>query len=191
MPLRRLDAEEVRDAVLLISGKLDESPFGKPDDVTVRKDGLVTAKLDGEDGSLRRSVYLRHRRKEMPTILETFDQPAMNPNCVERTNSTIVTQPLHLLNNARIRELATSFAKRIVAESSGEISGRIEHAWILALNRSPSNEEVKEAVNGLHLLTEAWNQSISEDGSKDSPGTRALEDFCHTLINSAEFLYLD
>jgi hypothetical protein len=189
MPLRRLDAEEVRDTVLLVSGKLDESRFGKPDPVDVRKDGLVTAKFEGS--KLRRSIYLRHRRKEMPTILETFDQPAMNPNCVERTNSTIVTQPLLLLNNARIRELAGAFANRIQVESSVDKAGQIEHAWMLALNRSPSNEEIAAGIDGLKTLTEVWSENLAREGATESAEMKALEDFCHTLINSAEFLYLD
>jgi hypothetical protein len=191
MPLRRLDAEEVRDAILSVSGKLDTTPFGKPDPVDVRQDGLVTAKLDEGKTSFRRSVFLRHRRKEMPTILETFDQPAMNPNCSERTNSTIVTQPLHLLNNARIREIAGHFAERVIAEASADTAGRVEHTWQLALNRAPSPEEIKNSVATLDHLAAAWQKELAEEGSPDAAETRALEDFCHTLINSAEFLYLD
>ena len=85
MPMRRLSAEEVRDSLLLTAGRLSTRPFGPPDAVEVRKDGLVTSKLN--DGAWRRSVYVRQRRKEMPTLLETFDLPQMNPNCVARTSS--------------------------------------------------------------------------------------------------------
>ncbi len=194
MPLRRLDAEEVRDAVLAVSGVLDPTPFGEPDPVEVRQDGLVTGKFLGADKKqpqLRRSLYLRHRRKEMPTILETFDQPAMNPNCVERSQSTIVTQPLHLLNNARIRELAGHFARRVATEASGDPAGQVEHAWVLALNRVPDNDEIAAGVEALAAFTATWAESLAESGSDDSPEQRALEDFCHTLINSAAFLYLD
>jgi hypothetical protein len=191
MPLRRMDAEEVRDTVLLLSGRLDETPFGKPDDVDVRGDGMVTARFKDDDARLRRSIYLRHRRKEMPTILETFDQPAMNPNCVERSQSTIVTQPLHLLNNEMIHHLAGDFAKRVIAEASGDQAGQIEHAWRLALNRPPTRVEIDASLEALAVLTAEWQQSLAEEGSADSPADRAFADFCHTLINSAEFLYLD
>jgi len=191
MPLRRMDAEEVRDTILLLSGRLDETRFGKFDEVEVRKDGLVTARFKDDDAVLRRSIYLRHRRKEMPTILETFDQPAMNPNCVERTNSTIVTQPLHLLNNAMVYDLAGHFAERVALEASADPAGQVENAWMLALNRPPSNDEIASGVSALTELTEEWRQSLAESGSKAVPEEKALADFCHTLINSAGFLYLD
>ena len=186
-----MDAEEVRDTVVMLSGKLNEKRFGKPDPVNVRDDGMVTTKFKEETDSMRRSVYLRHRRKEMPTILETFDQPAMNPNCIERTNSTIVTQPLHLLNNAMIHNLAGHFSERVAKESSGNVAGQIEQAWLLALNRPPTNDESESGITALETLTEQWRKDLSESGSKDLPEEKALADFCHTLINSAGFLYID
>ena len=191
MPLRRMDAEEVRDTVLLLSGRLDETPFGKPDDVDVRGDGMVTARFKDDDTRLRRSIYIRHRRKEMPTILETFDKPAMNPNCVERSQSTIVTQPLHLLNNEMIHHLAGDFAKRVIDEASGDRAGQIEHAWRMALNRPPTRVEVDASLEALDVLAAEWEESLAEEGAGESPDERAFADFCHTLINSAEFLYLD
>jgi exonuclease VII large subunit len=66
VPMRRLSAEEVRDTLLLVAARLNETPFGEPDAVDVRKDGLVTSKP--VDGKWRRSVYVRQRRKEMPTV---------------------------------------------------------------------------------------------------------------------------
>ena len=51
------------------------------------------------EGGWRRSVYIQQRRKHMMTLLETFDLPAMNPNCVNRVNSTVVQQPLFLLHD--------------------------------------------------------------------------------------------
>ena len=68
--MRRLTAEEVRDSVIEIAGNLDQKQYGKPDAVTVRGDGLVTAV--GDNGVYRRSVYLRQRRKEMPSFLEEW-----------------------------------------------------------------------------------------------------------------------
>ena len=62
MPLRRMEAEVVRDAVLAVAGELDTTPFGKPDPVEVRPDGLVTSKR-GKNG-WRRAIYVLHRRKE-------------------------------------------------------------------------------------------------------------------------------
>ncbi len=93
MPLRRLDAEALRDSLLFVSGKLDDSPGGLPDAVSVNRDGLVSVNpTDG--GGWRRSVYLQYRRTEIPTMMDTFDYPQMGPNCVARNVSTVSPQSL-------------------------------------------------------------------------------------------------
>src|SRR5262249_13661177 len=71
MPLRRMEAEVLNDSLLLVSGRLDETRFGPPDPVEVRKDGLVTP-IAGPRG-WRRSIYVLQRRSQMPTLLENFD----------------------------------------------------------------------------------------------------------------------
>lgn len=186
MPMMRMDAEQVHDSLLHVAGVLNEKPFGEPDQVTVRGDGLVTAK--GEDGKYRRSIYVRQRRKEMPTMLETFDLPQMNPSCMERTPSTVVTQPLHLLNNAFVHGLAGSFAKRIADEAAGA-DGRIRLAYQLAFGRLPSKVEMKTSRVALASLNRSREKVAGEKA--DSPEQLALTDFCHTLLNSAAFLYID
>ena len=186
MPMMRMDAEQVHDSLLQVAGVLNREPFGEPDQVTVRSDGLVTAK--GEDGKHRRSVYVRQRRKEMPTMLETFDLPQMNPSCMERTPSTVVTQPLHLLNNAFVHDLAGSFAERIMAaeESADE---RIRLGYRLALSRLPSESEMKTSRKALAALNR-YRERVETEAEK-SPERLAMTDFCHTLLNSAAFLYID
>lgn len=189
MRMMRLDAEQVHDSLLAVAGTLSEIPFGEPDPVTVRADGLVTAK--GKEGKWRRSIYVRQRRKEMPTMLETFDLPQMNPSCMERTPSTVVTQPLHLLNNAAVHGLAGSFAERVEREVGAEAEGRIRHAYLLAANRPPSAEELKTSREALASLLR-YRESVETDAEeKRSPDRLALTDFCHTLLNSAVFLYID
>ena len=109
MPLRRLDAEALRDSLLFVSGKLDDCPGGLPDTVSVNRDGLVSVNpTDG--GGWRRSVYLQYRRTEIPTMMDTFDYPQMGPNCVARNVSTVSPQSLMLMNNGHIHELAQAFA---------------------------------------------------------------------------------
>jgi len=148
----------------------------------VRNDGYVAAKSD--DGSTRRSVYLRHRRKEMPTILETFDLPQMNPNCAERKPSTIVTQPLHLMNDGVIHHLAGRFADRIAQEAGNDLNNQINLAYRIALTRKPTDSESRSARMFVARLEAKWK-------AHGKPSQMALTDFCHTLINSAAFLYID
>lgn len=191
MPMRRLSAEELRDALLMIAGRLEERPFGPPDPVDIRKDGLVTAAASGS--GWRRSIYLRQRRKEMPTLLETFDLPQMNPNCTRRQDSTVVSQPLYLLNNGVIHDLAGDFARRVAEEAGDEPGDRVDRAWLLAFGRPITNAERNVSLAGLEQLTADWQTQLADspDESGPSPADRALADFCHTLINSADFLYVD
>ena len=187
MPLKRMEAEVVRDSILAVSGRLDQTPFGPPDPVTVREDGLVTSR-SGEHG-WRRSLYVQHRRKHMPTILETFDLPQMIPNCVQRPDSTVASQALHLMNDTMIRTLSTSFAERVIGEAGHEPYRQIEHAYQLALNRQPTDEEKTLGQTALTKLTAHWKANPDDD--KTPAATRALATYCHTLINSAAFLFID
>ena len=190
MPMRRLDAEEVRDSILQIAGRLDLRAFGTPDPVDIGKDGLVVSKASAE--GRRRSIYVRQRRKEMPTLLETFDLPQMNPNCTQRNASTVVSQPLFLLNNAMVHELAGKFGRRVTTLAGADREKQIEQAYFLALARPPGEQETALGLKALAALTESWQtdpKAVFEEAS--SAEQRALEDFCHSLLNSAAFLYID
>lgn len=196
MLLRRLEAEPLRDSLLASSGQLDSTAFGTPDSVTVRADGLVTAKRS--DSGWRRTVYVQQRRKELPSILETFDLPQMNPNCVERPNSMVASQALHLLNNGMVRALTIQFAQRVEAEAGDDRYRQVEHVYQDALSRKPTAEETQMALQTLSQLTAEWEKYDAESSESSnseeeslSPETRALANFCHVVMNSAEFLFVD
>ena len=188
MPLRRLEAEAVRDSLLRVAGQLDLRQFGEPDLVTVRDDGLVTSNKT-EDG-WRRTAYVRQRRKELPTILETFDLPQMIPNCVARPNSTVVTQSLHLLNNGMVRQLSLEFAKRIAAEIPSDRGTQVDRAFEIALSRQPEPEERQQAIDALEQLTAHW-EKVEQTEGEESAKVKALANLCHVVMNSAEFLFVD
>ncbi|MCP4171731.1 MAG: DUF1553 domain-containing protein [Fuerstiella sp.] len=194
MPMRRLSAEEVRDTMLLVAGRLSETPFGEPDAVEVRNDGLVTSKP--VDGQWRRSIYVRQRRKEMPTIFETFDLPQMTPNCTDRTASTVVTQSLHLLNNRMVYDLAHAFARRVQNAAGDDRPRQVTLAFEIALNRQPSDEERQASLYALHSIEQELSAAGTPQSEPDSVGdvdtqTIALAEFCHGLLNSASLLYVD
>lgn len=184
MPMRRLTAEELRDSVLSAADRLNTTPFGQPDQVTIRKNGLVTSKSVG--GYWRRSIYVRQRRKEMPTLFETFDLPQMNPNCTERKTSTVVSQPLLLLNNQMIYDLAGNFASSIREAAGTSRQRQVELSFERGLSRAPTEEELSAGLHVLESLTTEWKAAGSEDSD-----ARALSDFCHVILNSAGFLYID
>ncbi len=189
-PLKRMEAEVLADTLLLVAGRLDETRFGPPDSVQVRGDGLVTAVGTGR--GWRRSIYVRQRRKEIPSILETFDLPQMNPNCLGRWNSVVPTQALHLMNNGLIHELADSLAARVVAESGPNCTNQIRRLYRIALNRLPSPEEEAATLASLERLTAKWASAGGEAKTAEpAPSQRALANVCHAIINSAEFVFVD
>ncbi|MFN4261546.1 MAG: PSD1 and planctomycete cytochrome C domain-containing protein [Gemmataceae bacterium] len=187
MTMRRLDAEEIYDSLLMVAGKLDETPFGPPDPVLVREDGLVTPL--GSDKGWRRSVYVRQRRSQMPTLLETFDLPQMNPNCVQRIDSTVATQALYLKNDTQVRQLASACADRIHQAAGSDPAKQIEAVYWTALGRPPATEERQLGLDTLRRLRMAWNKEKAAD--PDEAAFRALATYCHVIINSAAFVYVD
>ena len=183
MPMRRLDAEEVHDGLLAAAGRLDMRMGGEPDEVQVYGRSYITAK-PGENG-WRRSIYIRQRRIHTMTLLQTFDLPSMNPNCVERVNSTVVQQPLYLLHDKVIHGLARKLASNILNEAKG-----MEEVVILAykkiINRTPTRKELKGLVESLDELERQFVMA-KETGQKN----KALAAVCHALFNSAAFLHVD
>jgi hypothetical protein len=189
MPLTRLDAESLYDTMLLAAGRLDETRFGPADAVQARADGLVTPA--GSDCGWRRLVYVRQARKALPTHLENFDYPQMNPNCVERRDSTVAPQALHLMNNGMVQLLAEHFAKRVAAEAGADPAKRVEMVYMIALSRSPSDEEKRLALDTLAKLTGQWTKQLTGKPDADAAGLKAVATFCHAVVNSAGFLYVD
>ena len=189
MPLRRMDAESLRDSLLFVAGKLDKRAGGYPDPVSVDREGLVSANATAT-GGWRRSIYLQYRRTEIPTMLATFDYPEMGPNCTERTVSIVSPQSLMLMNNRHVRELAGSFAARVenvlaeqkqAGEQRQAWDAHVETVYQLALSRLPSAAERRLGVETLEKLVADWQ------GDRQA----ALETYCHTILNSAAFIYID
>lgn len=186
MSMRRLDAEALRDSILAASGRLDDQMFGPPAPVTVREDGLIMEQ--GSARGFRRSVYLRLRRTELPSLLSTFDYPEMQPNCSERMVSTVSPQSLMLANNAHIYAWSGDFADRVLRQAGGDAERCVDAAYRMALSRSPTAEERVEGIGALAMLQHEWQRSAVDP---KSARRQALATFCHTLLNSAEFLYVD
>jgi hypothetical protein len=109
----------------------------------------------------------------------------MSPNCVARTVSTVSPQSLMLMNNQRIRELAADMARRVegllAEQEAHNPAARVDLVYQLALSRSPSEKEKRLAIETLRDMEADWN---------GRQGT-ALETYCHIILNSAAFLYVD
>ena len=201
MPLRRLEAETLRDAILAISGKLQPLPYGPPVPVTLDEVGQVVLGRDNRrsdgvpDGQVkslgsdefRRSVYVQARRSQMLALLETFDGPAMAPNCDARHASTVAPQSLMLMNSKFIHEQAEYFAARLRGET-GDLRAQITKAWKLAYAAEPSAVDVEQGARFVALQMEYFK---SQAAKTPDPAALALTNYCQALLSSNRFLYVD
>ncbi|HBH52677.1 MAG TPA: hypothetical protein DDY91_12390 [Planctomycetaceae bacterium] len=115
-PLRRLEAETLRDRMLAASGRLDRTAFGPSIPVEENFAGQVQT----TDDVARRSLYLQVRRTKPVSFLTTFDAPVMTVNCERRISSTGALQSLMLMNNDAVLKESEHFAQRIRKETPAD-----------------------------------------------------------------------
>jgi hypothetical protein len=181
-PLRRLDAEAIRDGMLAVCGELDRRAGGPYVPTQRAGDGTVLVAENRPDAR-RRSVYLQQRRSQVATLLELFDAPALAAGCSVRNTSTVPLQSLALLNSDFIRARARAFAQRLDREA-GDTDSRLALAFRLAWGRPGSSAEQSAA----HRFLQS-QQSVYAT-QKDAAG-RAWIDLCQMLLASNAFLYVE
>jgi len=160
---RRLTAEEIRDAMLVASGRL-KVEIGGPSVMIPVDPELVQLLYKPSQWKVapntaehdRRSIYLIAKRNLRLPFLEAFDAPALMTSCARRESSTHAPQALELLNGRTSNELAAALAHRLEQETGGDRRQIIERAYRLTLGRSPTEEERKlsDAFLGEQPLSE-------------------------------------
>jgi hypothetical protein len=190
MSKRRLDAEAIRDAMLVASGQLD----GR------RRAGSLVAEIEGQsvsligfnpkipadlDGSRHRSVYLPVLRDHLPDALQLFDfaEPSLVTGSRDVTN--VPLQALYLLNGKFVEEQAAGLAKRLLAEAKDD-GARVTRAFALCFQRQPTEQELRLAVEFLQSV-----RLDSEDEARSQSQSFALNLFCQSLLAAAEFRNVD
>jgi hypothetical protein len=149
---RRLDAEELRDAMLAASGSLDPSrPQGSAAQrlkmVEMRDNGPEARLIREEaDRSVRRSVYLPLLRGVTPAALEAFDPVEQTLVTGQRDSTTVPGQALYLLNSPFVRRQSLVLAERLLGRSETTDTERIRDAYRRTLGRIPSEREVTRAL---------------------------------------------
>jgi len=191
MRLRRIDAEAIRDAILVVSGRLDPSMGGPPVPLHSQLDGMVVIDekaLQSPTAKYRRSVYVLFRRAYNLSLLSVFDQPLVAVTCPQRDASAVPLQSLTMLNDAFVAEQAEAFADRVsqTAGTSGEKP--IRSAFRLALGRQPTEAEIRICAQLLQRQAAAYQAGKLPRGQAER---KALVQLCHTLLNTSEFLYAE
>ena len=179
MPVRRLDAESLRDAILAVSGTLDPQRFGPsvPLHLTPFLDGRGRPGESGPlDGAGRRSLYLSVRRNFPEPFLGVFDFPNPATTMGRRANSNVPAQALTLLNDPFVHQEAERWATRTLTERPDlSAADRVDRLYLEAVARPPSAQERDAAL------------AFVADAPDELEAWAAL---CHVLYNLKEFRYL-
>jgi hypothetical protein len=179
---RRLEAEEIRDAMLAVSARLNLKAGGPSYMVPIdpelvlmlkRPQYWVPTRDKSEYG--RRTVYMIYKRNLRLPFEEVFDAPDTLLSCARREQSTHAPQALELLNGQTSNELAAAFAQRLLKERATP-AGRVDYAWRLAAGRAPTPAE----------------KSLALQFFADAPDDPArVKEFALAMFNLNAFLYVN
>lgn len=162
---RRLTAEEMRDSMLASAGRLAAAPAGSPSAslrmVEMRDNGPEAAGIHtASDQALQRSVYLPLLRGVTPKTLEAFDPVEQTLVSGQRADTTVPTQALYLMNSAFVRQQSLTLAQRLLDEEAASDDCRIRQAYLLTLNRKPSDVEAARAAQFISEYMASYIPSV-------------------------------
>lgn len=176
----RLEAEQLHDAILAVSGKLDLTLGGKTVPLRNRQFVFNHTSVDHTKyDSLRRAIYLPVIRNNLYTTFEQFDFPDPTMPTGNRSVTTVAPQALLLMNAPMVVSASTHLATQLIQLSISEES-RVEEAFQRILARKPADEEV---IAALGLLRQV------DDGSQESL-ILAWSTLCQSLLAANEFIYI-
>ncbi|MCL4219058.1 MAG: DUF1553 domain-containing protein, partial [Candidatus Hydrogenedentes bacterium] len=169
-PRQRLEAEIIRDAMLAVSGTLDDTMYGP-------------GTLEPHD---RRSIYFMVKRSKLIPMMTLFDAPDATQGLGERATTTIAPQALLMMNNDLVRKCAANFAARVCPDAETQTDAVVREGYRIALGRAPDETELADSM----AFIEAQTASYAEAGN-ENPKAAAIQDFCQVLMSLNEFVYID
>ncbi len=185
---RRLEAEAIRDAMLLVSGQLDPTPGGPhPFPAWQKKRYSLNDPFKDVYPSNRRSVYLMTQRLFKHPFLDLFDGPDRNATTEQRGNSSVATQALFLMNSTFIQEQAKAFGRRIEALGPSD-EERIDGAYQLACARPASDDELRTFAD---FLAQYRHAAVKRGASAEEASRQAWASLAKVLLTSNEFFFID
>ncbi|MGE0128344.1 MAG: PSD1 and planctomycete cytochrome C domain-containing protein [Blastocatellales bacterium] len=185
---RRLEAEEIRDSILAVSGQLDrtmgaEHPF--PPETTWRFTQHV--QFFAVYDTNRRSVYVMQQRLKKHPFFEVFDGADTNATTDSRAQSITPVQALFLMNSPFTHEQSDHFAVR-VGMAYDSLRERVDYAFRLAYGRAATLQEVREARS---YLRQTRAELMAGGTPVDQLNRKSLASYLRVALSSNEFLYVD
>ena len=191
---KRLDAESIRDSMLLVSGRLNPRrggpalPFENPENVETGGPGSVSIGVKFPDELFARRTIYQPVKRQGPfgaiNFLGAFDLPDTNEETGRRTQSTVPEQALYLLNSPFAQDCGRALAGRFVDHKPLQ---RIKCIYLAAFSRPPTTKEAESALSFINAL----NKEIRIEKSKEGKEYEAMawDRFCQSLLISNEFLF--
>jgi hypothetical protein len=184
-PARRLEAEGIRDSILMTSGRLDRSLYGpsiQPYRAAANPDRrLFPGPLDSNG---RRSIYIKNNLMEGPRFLEVFNFPGGKVAQGRRDVTNVPAQALALLNDPFVIQQAETWADRIVRRPDATPADRIEHLFRVALDRPPDAVERERFAKAVRSFADL--HGVPPEGILAS--RPIWQDLAHTMFNLKEFI---
>ena len=164
-PPRRLEAESIRDSMLVVSGLLDRTMYGP---------GTLDPNMK------RRSIYFFIKRSQLIPMMMLFDWPEPLVSIGQRQTTTIAPQALAFMNNPIARAAAEALSNQI-----SDVQ-QIDEVFLKVLSRSPTDAERQAAFRFI-----AQAQKTRQEQNVPQPEKMAIADFCQILLCANEFIYVD
>ncbi len=203
-PRLRLEAEQIRDNVLFVSGLLDPAAGGKGvrpyqpaniwEPVGYIDSNTRNYKPDSGPALYRRSLYTFFKRTAPPPFMVNFDAPNREQTCTRRERSNTPLQALQLLNDVQHVEAARNLAQRAILEGGPSAESRIRFLYESVLARAPDESELKVLSSQAEHHRVRYSAAVEDAGrliapgeSKPAEGTDAVELATWTLVASTIF----
>lgn len=188
-PVRRLEAEAIRDAMLRAAGNLDTVSFGPPVKVhlTSFMQGRGRPGVSGPlDGDGRRSIYVEVRRNFLNHLLQTFDFPTPFNTFGRRDVTNVPAQSLMLMNDPFVIHQAELMARNLLEFPDADFESRIRRIYQRLFTRNPTAEEL---TSGLEFISQ-WQEEPTRSNQETMVNEALWKEYCHALFNVKEFIYL-
>jgi hypothetical protein len=185
-PVRRLEAEAVRDSLLAVSGQLDRTMSGSLLTLKNRAYFFDHTSIDKTTyDSPRRSLYLPVVRNNVFDVFQLLDFPDPAVSSSNRATTVVASQALLMLNSDLVMQAASAFADRLLAEQTDD-DERLSRMYVIAFGREPPADE-RQADQA--FLSHVADTQSSEPGSS-ARRRHAWSTLCHVVLAANEFLYV-
>lgn len=188
-PVRRLEAEAIRDGILVASESLNDSLYGPPvaTYLTHFMQGRGRPSVSGPlDGNGRRSIYLEVRRNFLEPMMTTFDRPIPFSTFGKRDVTNVPAQSLIIMNDPFVARQAEIMAKKVLDNRELSFEERISWIYIRTFSRPPTVEELSKAREFIAMLQKMESYS----GTESDKELELWKQYCHSIFNLKEFIYL-